>query len=114
METSGRDIVFACVHCATSYVVDEAAAGVTLQCQHCGKPIKVPSSGLKAAAAHAVRISELQDQLKENESQRVEIASYINQHSIQLHRWELRLKSLNERQQKLQGEMSSLCEPTTR
>lgn len=108
------DIVFACPHCATSYVVDAAAAGATLQCQNCGKPLKVPRSGLKAAAAHAVRISELQDQLKENEAQRTEITSYINQHSIQLHRWQLRLKTLNERQQKLQGELEGILSQTTR
>lgn len=103
------DIVFACPHCATSYVVDAAAAGVTLQCQNCGKPTTVPSSGLPAAAANAARISELQDQLKENEAQRTEITTYINQHSIQLHRWQLRLKSLTERQQKLEADLAALC-----
>jgi len=108
MAASGTDIVFACLHCATPYVVDAAAAGVTLQCQRCGKPTTVPSSGLTEAAQNAARISELQHQLKENESQRTEITSYINQHSIQLHRWQLRLKDLNERQQKLQGELASL------
>ena len=107
--TGSTDIVFACTHCTTSYVVDGAAAGVTLQCQRCGKPTTVPSSGVAEAAQNAARISELQHQLKENESQRTEITSYINQHSIQLHRWQLRLKDLNERQQKLQAELSSLC-----
>jgi chromosome segregation ATPase len=57
-----------------------------------------------------VRISDLQHQLKENESQRTEITSYINQHSIQLHRWQLRLQSLNERQQKLEAELATLRE----
>ena len=109
METSSTtDIVFACAKCATSYVVDAAAAGVSLQCQRCGHATTVPSSGVTAAAVNAARISELQHQLKENESQRTEITSYINQHSIQLHRWQLRLKDLNERQQKLQTELSSL------
>ncbi len=110
MENTGTtDIVFACAHCATPYVVDAAAAGVALQCQRCGKSTTVPNSELTSAAANAVRISELQHQLKENESQRTEITSYINQHSIQLHRWQLRLKDLNERQQKLQAELGSLC-----
>ncbi|MDQ6913918.1 MAG: hypothetical protein M3128_13705 [Verrucomicrobiota bacterium] len=67
---------------------------------------------MTAAASNAVRVSELQHQLKENESQRTEITGYINQHSIQLHRWQLRLKDLNERQQKLQGELKTLCDPT--
>jgi transcription elongation factor Elf1 len=114
MQTSSPDIVFACTHCATSYVVDAAAAGVTLQCQRCGQPTTVPSSDLTAAAVNAARISGLQHQLKENESQRTEITSYINQHSIQLHRWQLRLKDLNERQHKLETELDGLCQPTAR
>jgi transcription elongation factor Elf1 len=106
-----RDIVFACTHCATSFVVDAAAAGATLQCQNCGKPTTVPQQGeLQAAATNALIISDLQHQLKENESQRTEITSYINQLSIQLHRWQLRLKSLNERQQKLQTELAAACD----
>ncbi len=113
METSSTDIVFACTNCARSYVVDAAAAGVTLQCQSCGSETTVPSSGLPAAAANAAKISELQHQLKENESQRTEIPSYINQHSIQLHRWQLRLKDLDERQQRLQGELSGLTGGST-
>lgn len=107
-ESLMRDIVFACSHCATSFVVDAAAAGVTLQCQKCGKPTTVPhASEIEAAATNALLLSDLQHQLKENESQRTEITSYINQHSIQLHRWQLRLKSLNERQQKLQAELEA-------
>jgi transcription elongation factor Elf1 len=106
--SSTTDIVFACSHCAAPYVVDVAAAGVTLQCQRCGNQTTVPSSEVTSGAASSVRVSELQHQLKENESQRTEITSYINQHSIQLHRWQLRLKDLSERQQKLQTELSSL------
>lgn len=107
METVSPDILFACSHCATSLVVDAAAAGLTFNCQKCGKPVTVPGAPIETAAAHAVRISEIQHQLKENESQRTEITSYINQLSIQLHRWQLRLQSLNERQQKLEAEMAA-------
>jgi|SRR5947209_6327503 len=108
MEATGRDIVFACTHCGTSYVVDAAAAGVTLQCQTCQQQTTVPASGLAEAAGNAVRISDLQNQLKENASQRTEITSYINQLAIQMHRWQLRLKDLNEREKKLQGELAAL------
>lgn len=103
-----RDIVFACQHCGMQYVVDAAAAGVTLQCQKCSHQTTVPTANardLAVNAAQAAVISDLQHQLKENESQRTEITSYINQLSIQLHRWQLRLKTLNERQQKLQTEL---------
>ncbi|HVF71370.1 MAG TPA: hypothetical protein VM940_07155 [Chthoniobacterales bacterium] len=105
---ASEDIIFACVHCATSFVVDAAAAGVTIQCQKCGKPTTVPKVSVEVAAENAVRLSDLQHQLKENESQRTEITSYINQLSIQLHRWQLRLKSLNERQEKLEAELATL------
>lgn len=109
------DIVFACAHCATSYVVDAAAAGVTLQCQKCNGETTVPTTGqLQTAATNALLISDIQHQLKENESQRTEITGYINQLSIQLHRWQLRLKSLNERQQKLQAELATACDAGTR
>ena len=109
-ETSKTDIVFKCAKCATSLVVDAAAAGATLPCQSCGAPTVVPHPALEAAVGNALKISELQHRLKENESQRTEITSYINQHSIQLHRWQLQLKSLNERQQKLQGELAAISE----
>jgi len=108
VQAPSSDIVFACSHCSTSFVVDAAAAGLTLDCQKCGKPTTVPKVTLEAAADNAVKISDLQHQLKENESQRTEITSYINQLSIQLHRWQLRLQSLNERQTKLQAELAQL------
>jgi chromosome segregation ATPase len=92
-------------------VVDAAAAGMSLNCQTCGKPTTVPRVGLVAAAENAARISDLQHQLKENESQRTEITSYINQLSIQLHRWQLRLTTLNERQQKLEAELATVRSP---
>ena len=107
MQTASQDIVFACASCSTSFVVDAAAAGMTLDCQKCGKPTTVPRISVEAAAEKAVKISDLQHQLKENESQRTEITSYINQLSIQLHRWQLRLQSLNERQAKLQAELAA-------
>jgi transcription elongation factor Elf1 len=106
-----NDIVFACSNCATSFVVDAAAAGMTLDCQNCGKPTTVPKVTVESAAENAARISDLQHQLKENESQRTEITSYINQHSIQLHRWQLRLQSLNDRQMKLQAELAACAPP---
>jgi hypothetical protein len=107
VQAPSSDIVFACSNCATSFVVDAAAAGMTLDCQNCGKPTTVPKVSIEVAAENAARISDLQHQLKENESQRTEITSYINQLSIQLHRWQLRLQSLNERQQKLEAELAT-------
>ena len=108
VQAPSSDIVFACTNCSTSFVVDSAAAGMTLNCQKCGKPTTVPKGDVKATAENAARISDLQHQLKENESQRTEITGYINQLNIQLHRWQLRLQTLNDRQQKLQTEIAEL------
>ena len=109
---SSSDIIFACAHCSASFVVDSAAAGMTLNCQKCGKPTTVPN--LEAAAGNALKISDLQHQLKENESQRIEITGYVNQLSIQLHRWQLRLQTLQERQEKLQKELYDICGPSAK
>ena len=108
---SGTDIVFACTNCAASFVVDGAAAGMTINCQKCGSPTTVPHPSLDAASENAGKISDLQNQLKENESQRTEITGYINQLSIQLHRWQLRLQTLKERQEKLQTDIAALKGP---
>jgi peptidoglycan hydrolase CwlO-like protein len=102
------DIVFSCTHCSTSFVVDAAAAGMTLTCENCRKPTTVPTAPPQPTPEETAKISDLQNQLKENESQRTEITGYINQLSIQLHRWQLRLKSLNERQQKLEAELAAV------
>ena len=106
---SSSDIIFACTHCSASFVVNSAAAGMTLNCQKCGKPTTVPSPAFEVAAGNALKISDLQHQLKENESQRVEITGYVNQLSIQLHRWQLRLQTLQERQEKLQTELAEIA-----
>jgi hypothetical protein len=113
METAQAlpDITFACTHCTTPLVVDGAAAGLTLPCQRCGKPTVVPdirSRDRERLPGNELRVAELRRQLKENESQRTEITGYINQTSIQLHRWQLRLQSLNERKQKLDAELAAL------
>src|SRR3981189_2089800 len=104
------DITFACAHCSSALVVDAAAAGMTLPCQRCGKPTEVPAIpvhetlSVKAEA----QVADLRRQLKENESQRTEITGYINQLSIQLHRWQLRLQTLKERQEKLQNDLAAI------
>jgi DNA-directed RNA polymerase subunit M/transcription elongation factor TFIIS len=104
---SPNDITFACSNCASALVVDAAAAGMILDCQRCGKPTPVPmiSPTKGAVVANNSAVADLQRRLKENESQRTEITAYINQHSIQLHRWQLRLQTLNERKKELEEEL---------
>ena len=85
---------------------------MTLNCQKCGKPTTVPNPAPEVAAGNALKNSDLQHQLKENESQRIEITGYINQLSIQLHRWQLRLQTLKERREKLETELAAIGGPT--
>ena len=105
-----KDITFACSHCTSPLVVDAAAAGMTLPCQKCGKPTLVPaipaiSPSRSSSSEPNNRVSELRRQLKENESQRTEVTGYINQLSIQLHRWQLRLQTLEERRKQLENDL---------
>jgi chromosome segregation ATPase len=54
-----------------------------------------------------LRLDEARRQLTENEAQRREVTGYINQLSIQLHRWQLRLQKLDERKVELEAELSA-------
>ena len=80
---------------------------MTLSCQRCGKLTAVPKQTEPTADAVA-QLQQIQRKLTENESQRTEVTGYINQLSIQLHRWQLRLQTLNERKQQLERELGSL------
>jgi rRNA maturation protein Nop10 len=111
--TDGQgDIFFSCERCTSPLVVDGAAAGLTLTCQRCGEPTTVPHpSTVHASEGHEPgsiqeRLAELRRHLRENESQRTEINGYINQLSIQLHRWQNRLQTLDERNKQLTTEVA--------
>ena len=89
---------------------------MSLPCQKCGKPTIVPATATAGASNPAKpaptiaaepnsKVAELRRQLKENESQRTEVTSYINQLSIQLHRWQLRLQTLDERRKQLENDL---------
>jgi hypothetical protein len=125
------DVVFSCERCGAPLVVDGAAAGLTLNCQRCGGPTTVPHPsavnpsmpeapvtppllGNPPAKGHSgsvtpetieERLAELRRHLKENESQRTEVNGYINQLSIQLHRWQLRMQTLDERNKELMAQV---------
>ena len=66
------------------------------------------ASTAASASASQVRLQHIQRCLAENESQRTEVTGYINQLSIQLHRWQLRLRTLDERKAELEQELAAL------
>ena len=98
------DIFFHCQHCKAALVVNKSAAGLSLTCQKCGKLTPVPKAEEPSASASAYA-EEIRGKLTENESQRAEVTGYINQLTIQLHRWQLRLQTLNERKAQLEKEL---------
>ena len=69
---------------------------------------QVGNAGDQPASPAPAQRAELQRRLKENESQRTEISGYIKQLSIQLHRWQLRLQTLNERNKELTADIDAL------
>ena len=101
---SDPDIFFHCQHCKAALVATRAAAGMNLACQKCGQQTLVPKPEGPSETALAYA-DELRGKLKENESQRAEVTGYINQLTIQLHRWQLRLQTLNERKAQLEKEL---------
>ena len=104
------DILFHCSHCQAALVVDAAAAGHTLNCSSCQEAVTVPATSQNPPLPEAgdPKLADARRRLKENESQRTEITSYINQLSIQLSRWQLRLKTLNERRDELLAEIETV------
>ena len=96
------DLFFNCQHCKAALVVNKSAAGLSLTCQKCGKLTPVPKAEEPSASAYA---EEIRGKLTENDSQRAEVTGYINQLTIQLHRWQLRLQTLNERKAQLEKEL---------
>jgi hypothetical protein len=101
---SDPDIFFHCQHCKAALVANRSAAGMNLACQKCGEQTLVPQPEAPNATTLAYA-DELRGKLKENESQRAEVTGYINQLTIQLHRWQLRLQTLNERKAQLEKEL---------
>ena len=77
---------------------------MNLACQKCGEQTLVPKPEVPSAVS-VEHVDEIQRKLKENESQRSEVAGYLNQLTIQLHRWQLRLQTLNERKAQLEKEL---------
>ena len=106
IRAAARDITFACIHCNSPLVVDAAAAGLTLPCQQCKKPTPVPDVSSSDAKV-LVHPADLQRRLKENEAQRSEVIGCINQLTIQIHRWKLRLQTLEERRRDLESQLRS-------
>jgi len=98
------DIFFHCQHCKAALVATRSAAGMNLACQKCGQQTLVPKPEGPSDTTLAYA-EELRGKLKENESQRAEVTGYINQLTIQLHRWQLRLQTLNERRTQLEKEL---------
>ena len=132
-----RDIVFSCPYCTGELVVDRDGAGMNVPCPHCGEELTIPEylqgpsspseASVTEARANATpaparhfdftdqsleqlerRKGELQHQLKENRSQDTEMRGHVNRATMELHRLQLRLKKLQERQADIEAELGAI------
>lgn len=114
-------------------MVKASFAAPLLECHQCGKPTAVPTpTPAPPPESHDLplvklappsenpapsppdvmeQLAEIQRHLKENESQRTEVNGHINQLNIQIHRWQLRLQTLNTRNQELTRQIAELNGP---
>jgi hypothetical protein len=107
---AAADIVCRCQHCKAELVLSPEETRLSTKCVQCGKLTAVPRSTKRRPVVvdPAAQIEEIQRKLTENASQTTEVTGYINQASIQLHRWQLRLQQLNERKEQLEKELAAL------
>ena len=134
-----RDIVFNCPNCQGELVVDCDGAGLSVPCSHCGHPLTIPDHqqsphNIEAAAPFESqelvspapvrhfdflgkprehlerRFNELKGQLKENRSQDTEMRGHVNRATIDLHRLQLKLKKLQDRQADIDAEITALAD----
>ena len=102
-------VTFQCQHCKAELVLNGTETGLSTNCTRCGKLTAIPRSQKRAVVVDpAAQIEDIQRKLTENASQTTEVTGYINQASIQLHRWQLRLQQLNERKEQLEKELAAL------
>src|ERR1043166_1656887 len=105
---AAADLLFRCQHCKAELVLSPDETGLSMKCVQCGKLTAVPRWKRRIEVVDpAAQIEEIHRKLIENESQRTEVTDYINQASIQLHRWQLRLQQLNERKEQLEKDRKS-------
>jgi chromosome segregation ATPase len=103
------EVIFLCQHCKAELVLQPDETKLSMKCVQCGKLTAIPRSQKRAVVVDpAAQIEEIQRKLTENASQTTEVTGYINQASIQLHRWQLRLQQLNERKEQLEKELAAL------
>lgn len=134
-----RDIVFNCPNCHGELVVDRDGAGLAVPCSHCGHALTIPDyqqpppvpgalqtpEPSEPAVAAPVRhfdfsdkgreqlerrFNELKSQLKENRSQDTEMRGHVNRATMDLHRLQLKLKKLQERQADIDAEITALAD----
>jgi chromosome segregation ATPase len=90
-----------CAQSAGELTLESGAAEETQQRDH-------ETVSKSSPTGFVAREEELRRQLVENESQLKEITGYVNQLNIQIHRWQLRLQKLNERNANLKTQLGVL------
>jgi len=137
IETAGvqvteRDIVFDCPKCGGELAIDMDGTGMEVNCAHCGNALQFLQAATSklAKAIQAARNAspkkfrfegrtrddlnrrqnELQRALRESQTQLTEIKGHIHHATIQLHRYQLKLEVIQERQSELKAELDALIQ----
>ena len=111
---SEHDLVFDCPECKKLLVVDERAAGLTINCPMCDKEISVPQQVQVTHIEHhdAATLEEkrglLQKQIDENRMQHTEAMNKWHDHVTQANRLKVRIQKLDQDHEKIQEQMKKL------
>ena len=119
VDMAGAGMEVPCSHCGRTLKVPAhqprpaaAQTGVTLHASDAQEPDPPPArhfdfSGHTPEQLER-RLSELKHQLKENRSQDTEMRGHVNRATMELHRLQLRLKTLQQRHADIEAELAAL------
>ena len=119
VDMSGAGLECPCSHCGNTLMIpahqprpEAKASGVTLHSNDHQEPPPAPVRQFDFAGHTPEqlerRLGELSHQLKENRSQDTEMRGHVGRATMELHRLQLRLKTLQERHADIDAELAAL------
>ena len=120
VDVAGAGLECPCSHCGRTLKIPErsqrpaaaSSSGVTLQASETQaspvSPTRHFDFGSLAAEQLVRRMGDLTHQLKENRSQDTEMRGHVSRATMELHRLQLKLKKLQERQADIEAEITAL------
>lgn len=124
VDKEGEGMVFDCSHCGAEIMIPPYSGPSTrrreLELQKTVSesidqalpkeipPVPIPDLSDQTDEALVERLGQLRLQYKENLSQRTEVRGHINRNQIELHRQQLKLQKLVERQMQMEAELTAI------